>query len=65
MTNKKYTTTEAQRRAKAKWQKKNRKKSAYYTAKSTAKRFITKLASDEDLAEITQIVKEVNQKSLK
>ena len=65
MTEKKYTTTESQRRAKAKWQKKNRKKSAYYTAKSTAKRFITKLANDEDLEEITQIVKEVNQNKVK
>lgn len=65
MTNKKYTTTEAQRRAKAKWQKKNREKASYYTAKSTAKRFITKLANDEDLEEITQIVKEIYQKKSK
>lgn len=63
MTDKEYTTTEAQRRAKAKWQKKNREKAAYYTAKSTAKRFITELATDEDLAEITHIIKEINKKN--
>ena len=53
-----FTTTEAQRRAKKNWQSANRKKSNYYSAKSTAKRFINELATLEDLAELEKFIKE-------
>lgn len=48
--------TETQRKAKDKWQQKNREKASYYTAKSTAKRFINELATDEDLNELKKLI---------
>ncbi|MGK4178798.1 hypothetical protein [Lapidilactobacillus dextrinicus] len=50
--------TEAQKRAKAKYQKKNREKQARYTLKSKAKSFIKNEANDKELKELIELIKE-------
>ncbi|MCH3989697.1 MAG: hypothetical protein LKF01_01105 [Lactobacillus sp.] len=52
------TTSEAQRRASAKWNAKNKERQHYYVAKSTAKRFIKKLATKEDLMMIADLLQQ-------
>lgn len=49
MDNKEYKTTEAQRRANAKWDKANKAKKSYYSKKSACKNFILKTATLEDI----------------
>ena len=46
---KEYKTTEAQRRANAKWDKANKDKKNYINKKSVTKNFILKSATEEDL----------------
>ncbi|MCH3989689.1 MAG: hypothetical protein LKF01_01145 [Lactobacillus sp.] len=48
--------SEAQRRASDKWAAKNKDKQRYYAAKSTAKRFISKLAKEQDLDEMVNLI---------
>lgn len=53
-----FTTTEAQRKAKEKWQQENREKSKRYSYKSTAKNFINNYATEEDLKELLDLIEE-------
>lgn len=53
MDNKKeYKTTEAQRRANAKWDKTNKGKKSYYSKKSACKNFILKNGKIEDIQQV-------------
>ena len=49
--------TEAQKRAKAKYQKKNKEKQARYNLKSKAKSFIKNEANDKELKELIELIK--------
>lgn len=49
MDKKEYKTTEAQRRANAKWDKANKNKKNYINKKSITKNFILKTATLEDI----------------
>ena len=49
MNKKEYKTTEAQRRANAKWDKANKEKKNYINKKSITKNFILKTATLEDI----------------
>lgn len=49
MNKKEYKTTEAQRRANAKWDKANKNKKNYINKKSITKNFILKTATLEDI----------------
>lgn len=49
MNKKEYKTTEAQRRANAKWDKANKDKKNYINKKSITKNFILKTATLEDI----------------
>lgn len=53
-----FTTTEAERAAKKKWQDKNKEKAKSYTYKSNAKNFILKHASIEELDFLLELIKE-------
>lgn len=50
-------TSPAQRRASDKWDANNRENARHRQAKSTTKRFITKMASSEELAQVKVWVK--------
>lgn len=50
--------TEAEKRAKAKYQKKNKEKQARYNLKSKAKSFIKNEANDKELKELIELIKE-------
>lgn len=47
--------SKARRKANAKWNAKHKEKQRYYSAKSTAKRFILKLATVQDLNDIAKL----------
>ncbi|MCD2256354.1 hypothetical protein ACNAN0_02790 [Agrilactobacillus fermenti] len=49
-------TTEAQKRAKKKWNEKNKAKAKLYTYRSTTKTFIETLADLNDLQELKQLI---------
>lgn len=51
--------TEAQKRAKEKYNEKNREKTRYYSYKATAKSFIRNNATLEDLEEIKNLIEEI------
>lgn len=55
---KEFTTTEAERRAKEKWQQENREKAKIYSYKSTAKNFIRNHATEEDLIELEELIED-------
>ena len=50
--------TEAQKRAKANWQEKNKDRANYIRDKSKARSFILKKATKEDLKELEELIKE-------
>lgn len=50
--------SEAQRKAIAKWNAQNKEKRNYYTRRSTARGFIKKWATEEDLNELSSLIKE-------
>lgn len=52
------SVSEAQRQAIAKWNAKNKDKRNYYTRRSTARGFIKKWATEEDLNELSSLIKE-------
>lgn len=56
---------EAQLRAKKKWTEKNREKVRYYSAKSTSRKFITDLATTEDLELLRDLIIEKLQEQQK
>lgn len=51
-------TTEAQRRARDKWNKKHKEEQKIYTLRSNAKRFIKDHASDKDIKELEKLLQE-------
>lgn len=51
--------TEAQKRAKEKYNEKNKEKTRYYSYKATAKSFIRNNATLEDLEDIENLIKEI------
>lgn len=51
--------TEAQKRAKEKYNEKNREKTRYYSYKATAKSFIRNNATLKDLEEIKTLIEEI------
>lgn len=51
-------TYESQKRATAKWKKKNKTKTALYQAKSRGKNYILKHANEEDLNQFEEWIKE-------
>lgn len=53
--------TEAQKRAKEKYNEKNREKTRYYSYKATAKSFIRNNATLEDLKELEILIKEIKE----
>ncbi|EAA0101424.1 TPA_asm: hypothetical protein GZK48_08485 [Listeria monocytogenes] len=53
-------TSEAQRRAADNWDAKNAENRRYRVAKSSTKRFITKMATTEDLAQVKAWLDERN-----
>ena len=53
--------TEAQKRAKEKYNEKNREKTRYYSYKATAKSFIRNNATLEDLKELEVLIKEIKE----
>lgn len=55
---KEFTTTEAERRAKQKWQEENREKTRIYNYRSQAKKFIKDFAEEDDLKELEKLIKE-------
>ena len=50
--------TEAQKRAKQKYREKNKERSNYINDRSKAKNFILKKATEEDLEELEELIKE-------
>lgn len=58
-------TSEAQKRARDKWDAKHPENKNYRVAKSTAKRFVSKLAMIEDLNMIDDLSKKRRQELLK
>lgn len=50
--------SEARRRANKKWNDKNKDKQKVYRYRSSAKKFIRDLASDDDLKELRQMIDE-------
>lgn len=58
MDKKEYKTTEAQRRANAKWDKANKAKKSYYSKKSACKNFILKDGKSEDIEEVKRWLEE-------
>lgn len=50
--------TEAQRRARDKWNAKNKEKSKGYSYKSTAKNFIKNYSSLKDLRDLEKLIRE-------
>lgn len=53
---KEYKTSEARRKANAKWTHKNKTKQTRYVYKSNAKNFIKKYASVDDLKELELLI---------
>lgn len=56
MANQRYT--EAQREANERWRKKNRERTQYLNKRSITKHFISDLATDDDLREIQEWVRD-------
>jgi len=54
----KYKTTEAQRRANAKWDKANKEKKNYINKKSITKNFVLKTATLEDIMLVQEWIKD-------
>ena len=54
----KYKTTEAQRRANAKWDKANKEKKNYINKKSVTKNFVLKTATLEDIMLVQEWINE-------
>lgn len=52
MDKKEYKTTEARRKANAKWDKANKEKKSYYSKKSACKNFILKDGTNEDIKQV-------------
>lgn len=52
------TLSEARKRANQKWDKKNKDKKSYIVAKSQAKRFIKKFATNSDLKDLEKMIEE-------
>lgn len=50
--------TEAQKRAKQKYREKNRERTNYLNARTTARSFIRNKATAEDLQELKELIKE-------
>ena len=50
--------TEAQKRAKQKYREKNRERTNYLNARTTARGFIRNKATKEDLQELKELIKE-------
>ena len=50
--------TAAQKRAKAKYREKNKEKENYLGARSAARSFISNKATEEDLKELEELIKE-------
>lgn len=50
--------TEAQKRAKAKYRQKNKERTNYLNARTTARGFIRNKATKEDLEELEELIKE-------
>ena len=50
--------TEAQKRAKQKYREKNRERTNYLNARTTARGFIRNKATKEDLEELEELIKE-------
>ena len=55
-----YKTSEAQRRATKKWEKRNPERKRYLRSRSDARTFVRHLADDEDVAELLEIYKNEN-----
>lgn len=54
-------TSEAQKRANRKWRSKNKEKQQLYNHRSTAKRFVKRYASIDDLIELENLIHERRQ----
>lgn len=54
--------TEAQKRANLKWDENNKERKQYLNRRSTAKNFILKLATDEDLQMLQEAINSVKKK---
>ena len=52
------TVSEAQKRAKQKYREKNRERTNYLNARTTARGFIRNKATKEDLQELKELIKE-------
>lgn len=50
--------SEAQRKANSKWDKANKGRKAYINKRSTCRSFLRNLATEEDLNEMEEIIKE-------
>jgi len=57
--------SEAQRKAIKKWNAKNKEKRNYFTRRSTARGFIKNNATEEDLNELSSLIKERREELLK
>lgn len=64
MTAKEYKTSPAMRRAIKKYEQKNPEQKAYASKKSTAKNFILKTATAEDIEEVEQWIRERKEKGI-
>lgn len=53
--------TEAQRRARSKWNQKHKEEQKIYALRSSAKRFIKDYASDKDIKELEKLLQERKQ----
>ena len=53
---KELKTSEAQRRANERWKEKNKEKQRIYIMRSTTRRFLSEFATDEDIAEVLEII---------
>lgn len=50
--------TEAQKRANKKWDEEHKERKAYIAKRSTARNFIKKFATDEDIEELKRLIAE-------
>lgn len=59
------SVSEAQKAAIKKWNEKNKDKRNFYTRRSTARSFIRDFAKEEDLKELSALIKERMEKLMK